>query len=238
MMKQGKNTRLAAQFSSMADRGFRHGLQAATLCFAGLCFYLLLAGRDGSFLALVASVACLFGTRVAEIVAFKLGLTGLETELRDAIHEAEVTFEQFNELAGSWAKVALQQVYAEGRFGGMPRSDRRILRDRIFNALAGMDVSEQEMEAMKQIEYRYTHFDYAQYVLDVAVGLDTWEWNKDSHDFNNAHQGMGNEPSPDQIEELLRRHLRLNPEVEARLADYRHYEEFREHRRPAIWENA
>jgi hypothetical protein len=217
------------------ERYFGYALRIGALLFLVLFGILLVSDKGNAFQALIAAAICLLGTRFDQVAGFKLGLTGIEAKLNEAVRRAEVTIEQFHSLAQTWADIALQQQYAGGRIG-IDRAAQRRRRDQIVDALHEMGLSQDQTDRLHSAEREWTLWDHVQYVLTATKPTDAAAYNEALIAFYKIHKGPQNRPSAEQLATLLASGGWINAEVGERLADFRHYEQTKQHRRPQVWE--
>jgi hypothetical protein len=210
----------------------------AAIGFMGLLAYLLIKGQDGQFLALMAAIIALLGSRIKDLLKFELSPKGLKTELRSLIDEAKATVAQLHTLAIEQSKIALQTIHAAGRLGGGSTDrNKEKMRQGLIDTLTKIGVVKDKIEEVLSVEQPTVAFDYAYYVttpLQGRVPLDRRpEW--DAFFSHKIRKGIGTEASPDELDRFLSSMGMLDGEVTERLADYRHYLQTHTHRRPEAW---
>lgn len=220
---------------NFVERYFGYALRTGTLLFLVLSGILLVTGTGKAFLALAAAAVCLLGTRFDQVAGFKLGPTGIEAQLKETVRRAEVTIEQFHSLVLTWADMTLQQQYAAGRIG-VDRTVQRHRRDQIFNALHEMGLSEDQTDRLHSAEREWTLWDHVQYVLTATQPTDVPAYNEALIAFYEIHKGPLSRPSAEQLATFLASGGWGSPEVGERLADFRYYEQMKQHRRRDVWE--
>ena len=222
----------------MFDRIWQSIFQLAALVLLGLFAFLVVTARDGQFATLCAIVLALIGSRMKDLLKFKLSPTGLEGELRTVIDEARATVAQLHALAVTQAKALLQANQSLGRFGGGSLEgikDR--VRGEIVENLGKIGLSQAGIDSVLAVEYPYIQFDYAYEVtrqIQHSVPEDKRpQWNNFFYSSNRS--GIGFEPSPDEIEAFLGSVGMIDADTHERILDYRHFVKSRKHRRPEVW---
>lgn len=202
-----------------------------------LIFFAVLVwlGRDGQFLTLFAAVICTVATRASDLVILNFGAEGLKAELKRVVQEAQVTIEEFHRFAFAIGGVALDQLFAEGRYGSRTRRQKALQGDEILKVLEASGVDKERLDRLRAIEYRYNHFDYVSEIFKAISKKHTPEWNEALNEYRDAHRGIGQEAGPDELETLIKGHDRWDADVAELMSDYRHYQQTKEHRRPDVW---
>ncbi|WP_137137227.1 hypothetical protein [Rhizobium sp. FKY42] len=203
-----------------------------SLLLIGIFVYLVLAGKDGQFLMLLAALVALLGSRVDDIVSLQFGAQGVSTELERKIQEAQATITELQALATTWASLSAELIYGSGRWGGMSRGTKRELIAQISKTLETVGVNADDV--VSKVRYKYDHFDYAHAVFAAGPSHSDAAWNEALKAHSATHKGIGNEAGPDELEEMFRSHQRLTDEVREALEDYRFYERTKQHRRSEI----
>lgn len=224
-----------------SDSSWRPVFYIAAAGFFGLSIYLLATGKPAeAFVGLLGASAAGALSRMSDIVKFKLGKEGFETEMRAVIEEAKATVAQLHLLAAEQAKLVLESVYAEGRWGGRSTRSRDDARKRLLGVLRQLEIPESTIAEVDSVVHKFNRFDYANWVSKAVrmedISRHQTRWNEF---FAGKHRsaGVGSEPSPDELEAFLKEIDALSPEVLERLADYRHYEHTKTHRREEEWLN-
>lgn len=191
--------------------------------------YLVATNSEGQFVTLLATVIALVGSRASDIISLNLSAQGLSAELKQQIDEAQATLTELQNFAKSWATLTTEIIYGSGRFGGMSKKTRAAMDAEVRKTLTAMGVEPDSV--IDSVANKYHHFDYYHAVFKAGpVEYDpAWNDARDAH--STAHQGIGNEAGPDEVEALFKAHNRLTPEVTEALADYRHFERTGKHRR-------
>lgn len=222
------------EFADKLRKNILYGFGIILLC---LFTYLVFEQKDGQLLTLLAAVFCVIGTRIADIIKFKLSAGGLEAEMKSVLKDAEVTIKQLHLLVEEFSKVTLESIQAEGRYGGgttMQKKDAK--RAAIILTLEKLGVSSERIAQIIAVEHPYIRFDYYGYIFrnfgrdfpsDKRVKL-----NEFSAKYN---QGIGHEPSPQVIEDFLKSIDELKGEPAEWLEDYKYFLKHEEHRRPDKW---
>lgn len=207
---------------------------AASVAFLIITAYLLLSEKDGVSLALVAAALCVISSRVADFQSFDFGLTGVKAQMRATISEAQATIGELRELASVWAQVSTEEILGSGRWGGSSRQSQVDKIERIKALLTQLGVNDHS--SLDDALYRFNHFDYAQDVFRAcATGGFSENYNEVAGAYNAEYEGIGNEATALQLESLLTEGRILTADAKEVLEDFKHYEEHRTHRRPAVW---
>lgn len=217
---------------------WRHAFYSLAVTLIAIFVYLLLQGRDGQFLALLAAFMCLVAARFDDIAKFKLSKDGLEGEMRQVLDEAKATLEQLHSVAETQSRMILWSMQAHGRWGGFDFDSQTEMRETVVANLRALGVSQAKIDAVLSVEHPYIDFDHASFVTNA---VDTTSFNVDTtaawNEFfsPDIRKGFGCQPSPDELEAFLAKWNLITGEVNERLTDYRHYLATRTHRRPDAW---
>jgi hypothetical protein len=212
-----------------------------SLGFLVLAFALILLEQKGVELAftgagicLMAAALILLASRWNDVIKFSLSKSEISAEFDTFKSETNANLKQLQDLAISQSKMLLYQAAAGGRYGGVGANLKYTTRDEVVASLEALDIDQQKINEVLSIETPFLHKDYASAVV-IDLGPRLTEENKPIWDEfwrNPANQGIGNEPSPERLETLLKQVDLLDDETRERLEDYRHFHETGEHRRP------
>jgi len=222
------------------NSGFwRHTFYGAVVVFLVIFLYLLLSGKEGLYITLLAAFVCLVAARFDDIVKFKFSKDGLEGEMREVIDEARATVGQLGMLGEQLSKVILWSMQGSGRYGGMSTASQQQMRETVVSTLKKLGVNDARIADVVSVEYPFIDFDYSYFVTRGLGGNlqeeDRQKWN--AFFSSEKRKGIGYEASPDELEELLGSLNLLTDDVKERLEDYRHFLKNRTHRRPDVWNN-
>jgi hypothetical protein len=219
---------------SQTDKRWRYGFYGLAAAFLAAFAVVVLVQNGASFLLLIAAGLCLVASRLPDITKFKLTAGGLETELRDALEEAQATVKQVQYLAAENAKLALFLIQADGRWGGGSPKHKDEMRSAVLGSLRTLGLSEAEVSRVLDIERPYIRFDHAHLVTRrLSPPRDQLnEWNAF---FDESHQGVGNERSPEELRDFLQSLGLIDQTVDDLLQDYAFYEATGQIRRPEVW---
>lgn len=183
----------------------------------------------GSFLLLVC-------TRLADIIKINVGKDGFTTEMQEAIRDAKATVSQLQDIAELFGKISVQQIAGAGRWGGPSEREKREMIERITNGLRTIDVTDAKIKAILAVQEPWNNIDYCSFVTQHMLPDGNQEavvrWNEFFRPFTNGRS----RPSPDQIEQFANANNLMTDDIRERLADWRHYQQHKTHRRPVIWE--
>lgn len=162
----------------------------------------------------------------------------IETRARVAVARAEETITVGRQLILAMAKLMYWQHEAHKHVGVGPVEQVRPQKI-IEDLLAHSGLREEDLRDVRAIKEPFIRFRYANYVT-AAVAPDNWTpqqleaW----REFNSGErrQGIGFEPSPEELRAFLEQNGFANAEVRERLADFAHWEAKKEHRRAADWD--
>lgn len=193
--------------------------------FLGLFAYLLVNGRDGQILSLVAALVCILAARFADIVSFSIGTDGLKADLTKRIREAEVTLEQFQKLSVTWARIALEHLHGSRYTNKIRYRDIAGFTEEIRQALHG---DADGLNLVNETTYRWDCFHYSQELIQPAIR------EMDSNvvfAFLKPFQDAGNNPASSEWQEFVRQQALGGTDLLEALEDLRFYEQNRRHRR-------
>lgn len=197
--------------------------------------WLIVEDKDGQFLALLAAAVCFLVPFFERLVRIKISAVGLEAELKDMIEDARVTIEQLQQLAVGQAKVSLESVHGAGRYGGGSSKDRRWkMRDELLDALRKIGVSDDQLDEVIGVEYRYVKFDDFSELRSVMSKFIPQEYKADWKKFLSdvSVNGIEHERTPSEMSNLIKKYSIDSEEVVEALEDYRIYYDTKTHRRP------
>ncbi|MEP9373540.1 hypothetical protein [Mesorhizobium sp. KR1-2] len=222
----------------MTDARWRNIFYLFSAVFLIIFAYLVISGRDGQVITLVAAFVCLLASRFNDVVKFKLSGSGLEGEMREILQEARATVSQLHFLAEEFSKNILWSMQSHGRWGGTSPENQNNMRGNVISTLRNLGVREEKISEVVSVEYPYIDFDYATYVTRSLGGNLQDEERQKWNDFFSAdkRKGIGYEPKPDELEVFLKSVNLLEADTRERLEDYRYFLKHRKHRRPDQWD--
>lgn len=189
--------------------------------------YLSWIGRnDTSWLILIGSAAMILLANLSKLKSIKI--YGLEAELRETIHEANLTIDQLKSLAIVLAEPAISLIAASDASIPMPFLYRKNLVDRInFILKNNIEVSEDEIRRMNDVfrcRLRMRHgarivANIQDIPLDLHLTFD------------------GKFALPEHYEKLLADQNMLTNERRELIEDLKYFIEKDELRRPETWKN-
>jgi hypothetical protein len=155
-------------------------------------------------------------------------LTGIETEARKTIEQAQVTLAQLQNLGSVMGQFMIEADAARGRWGDAPSpAEHAALRERILGLLKSIDLPEQELSKVPASDRKWGIVDHVIGILHSA-GSQVPQDKKDEWNSIYAQHTQGGvekyvELTPDRLEELLEKFDVLNDHEKSLIADYRDY---------------
>lgn len=222
---------------NMSEKLWTNLFLCLVVAFLAVFAYFLLNEQDGKTASLIAAGLCLLASRSGDLKKLKVSATGVEAELQSLVEEAKVTIDQLHALATNQSKLLLEMLQGSGRYGGGHRATKEHMRRETLTMLEELGVDAETIEAVKSVEHPYQHFDYCSAVthqLPQVLGREfTDEQREQWNEFfsTEVRQGIGTEPTPDELEAFLAANSLLNEAVRGRLLDYRQFHETQTHRR-------
>ena len=206
-------------------------LGVLTLC---LSVYVLFAtGIGHSVVLVVVGALFLLAPRLKDLIKLEIGVASIKAEMQQAVAEARATVEQLHLLAAALGRQTIRSAQAEGRWGGRSRADRSQVALETAAAMRALGMAEQAIDDVVAAERPFVHFDYSNWA--AASTTPTREQQPRWNEFFSKHEGIGSEPTPDELRQFLAELGQLSLEAEERLKDYEHYARTWQHRRPNVW---
>lgn len=224
-----------AKPESKADKWWRFGFYALGAAFLVAFAVVSIIQNGAAFLLLIAAGLALLASRLPDITKFKLTAGGLETELREALAEAQATVSQLQFLAAENAKLSLFLIQADGRWGGGGSTLKAAMRENVMSSLEKLGLTAEMIRDVQAVEKPYLHFDHANWVTHNLrpTSENTAKWNEFFG--QRSRQGIGHEHTPSELRAFLTEMNMLSEDIEGRLQDYEHYHRTDEIRRPEVW---
>ncbi len=182
----------------------------------------------------LASAVLLIMANLDQIAEFKASGAGIEAKTREVLARAQNTLNELQLLSKIVASISLSLVKRSGRLGGYSEDEQDQIKSSVLTVLKNIGIPEKELSDVLIDWNKFTEFDYAYGILGSNVPSDLPQ--KEVEEWNNLRaDGLDHIPSPEAIEKFLQKVNKLTPERQELLADYRHYIEHHEHRRPDVW---
>jgi hypothetical protein len=187
-----------------------------------------------SFLSFIFLLAFSSLDRFSEI---KASLSGFEAKTRKILEEAEITIKELQKLAVIVASSTLSLVVRSGRVIGFYEEEKEQIRLSTMRVLEELKVPKSEQELVLKDWHRFTEIDYVNAILNRSKKGKDRElgagYQKElGLDFSEHIPTM---PTPDVLEDFLKRHNLFEEELRPYLEDYRYYVKYKQHRRPDVW---
>lgn len=206
------------------------------LSFLALALWFLYAGRDSVGTAIAGAIACLLLPHIPAMTKFKFGLGGVEAEMKQVIEDAKASVAQLHELAATQAAATIQQIAAEGRWGGgMSVRSKEDLRQQIIASLRTIGLPEERIQNVDRADEAYVLFDYVGYVVGAIKQSSLSKEQKEIWQTSFKNHSLTNPCSPRDLRAILLRMDHLSDEAEQRVLDYEHYAMTGTHRSIERW---
>jgi len=200
----------------------------------GLCVFAGLNGHTPlAILCFLASMAFLFIANIKNIKKAKASKDGFEFEARDLIQKAEITITEMQDLAKLVSKTALSLIKRSGRAGGYPVEEQEVLKESFLGLLKDLRLSEADREYVLEEYNQFIEIDYTFMLLGHKLPI---EWPTEEQQKRKAMMKdvLSQNPSPEEIEELLERNGSLSDNHKEILEDYKYFRANRKYRRPEM----
>jgi hypothetical protein len=170
------------------------------------------------------SMALFFFATLDKFSSFKASTTGIEAQMRQVVEKAEGTLEQTRKLAVSLAKQQISMLVRANRFGSYSPEEKAKIWTDIVQQLKEMGVSAAEREQTMADVHRYAKFDlYREIVAPNSRIKDGIPPTLANEYHALSHRDIDDLPSPNLLEDFLKR-AGLWTDVEKKaVEDYRHY---------------
>ncbi len=208
---------------------------ALYLIFVGLILgagYLAVTDRKGAYAFMLLAVLVIVGARFADIVKLRFGTNGIEAEMariRESLNE-------LHDLSELFAKISLTQMQGSGRWGGYSSSERARMRTMIVEGLRSIGVAEPRIGRALEVEWPFMKFDYYYAAIEAADRQRDRASTEEAFKkfFESRTHGIGNEPSPAELQPLFDQTGLTAGEAYEALLDYQHFTQTHTHRRDPI----
>ncbi|MCZ8311967.1 MAG: hypothetical protein O9320_14040 [Magnetospirillum sp.] len=200
--------------------------------------YLLLAapaaaiylGTAVATFVVVGGFACAMLLRADELVEVTIG--PLKARLERQVAQATATLEQLRGLAATFGEVILAVLAGEGRMGGMGYKSKMAFKGQVDERLRQLGLSDEQLSQTRKTWRKYLVYDHAVRIwksLPVAV-----------HEMSPELRGLLGErnlipATPDEWRAALQRINLARGDAAEALADYEHFLETDNIRRPELW---
>lgn len=192
---------------------------------------------------LIIFLAFLLFLRQGRLAKLKFNREGFEAtmaEVREATQEAEKATKEINEFMKITAAAVLGLVKRTGRAGGYSYDDKEQIRQEYLTNLREMGVSHKEIEEIEKKSkwHEYVAVDYVYHILRgrfFSPGREPSPEQARVEAKEMLNRPISNLATPDELEELMRKHSILTEEARELIEDYRSYREHHEQRRRDVW---
>ena len=202
---------------------------AASMAFGYLGLNLLL------FAGLFSSLGFLVAANLDRLSEFKASTSGIEARTRDVVNRAEGAIAELRILAIHIAEVSLSLAIRTGRWGGFSDDELDKLKSSVDSNLERLGIAEEQRSLVLKDWHRIVEFDYAHHILGGShIPEDrNPEMMKEWSELRDG--GFKSIPTPDVLEEFLKKHSFYSAASADYIEDYRYYFKNHAHRRPHVW---
>jgi hypothetical protein len=224
---------------SSTKEGFKWGNTALGIAAIVTFAYTLVLGALGQSVVMGISVVIFFGIlfflNLSKFASFKASASGLEAQTRENVVKVEATLAQLQNMAGVLGKITVSLLVRHSRLGSFTDAEHDKCRGEIKAVLQSLGLSDFQIEECFSDIHKYTKYDYVFHILGDSrapshLGHDAIEEWKQFR-----HRVSQNTPTPQELENFLKKYGLLNSEREEQLKDYEHYIRKHLHRRPEEW---